>query len=344
MIRKFVLAALLGLGTSGAATVWLPEQGQTGTLTAAGLRAADGRALSVLNAWNRPRPEALPLSGRRYMRVEIAPPAPPQLVVEDVRGNVQTSLGVTGLADAWPTVRGPCVTAQADPEPVTTCYDLTLQAVWATFDGKPVYVSRQGDVAYTTGAASRTQPYSPTVPITRVNLGTGETTALTLDAEAAEPDPAHRRDISVDSNANNTTWGWTPLPGNRFLACVSITMPKYGCRLDVIGQDARFLYTLQGNAYNIVPQRSQDGRLLYAVGNTLQVWNTSTGKRVRSIHDPLWDKQGRYAVNAFLIPDNREAAIVTGKYDQHGQAHELQLWRYRLDTGKRLSVTPLRGQ
>lgn len=345
MPYKWMLAAVLGLGTAGAVTLWVPEQGQTATLTAAGLKAADGRALSVMREWQRPSPESLPLSGGRYLRVVRPTTAttPVQVVVEDARKRPQATRDApAGFLGAWPTVRGPCITTGASGTQSTRCWDLALKTTWATFEDQPVYVSRLGDVAYTTAVPDWRQPYSAGVPITRIDLRTGETAALTLNAEAAEPDPANRRGVAETYDARNTTYGWVALPGGRFLACVTTTLAKWGCRLDVLDRDARFLYTLQGAAYTLVPQRSQDGRRLYAVGNTLQVWDAATGKRLRAIHDLLWDKQGRSAVGAFLTPDGREAAIVTGKYDQTGNAHDLQVWRYALDTGRRLSVTALR--
>ncbi|OLV19489.1 hypothetical protein BOO71_0002584 [Deinococcus marmoris] len=226
----------------------------------------------------------------------------------------------------------------------TRCWNLTLKTIWATFGGLPVYVSRLGDVVYTTPVPDGSQPYSSSVPIARLDLRTGKVAALTLDAIAAEPDPEYRRNVAEGYDARNTTHDWVALPGNRFLACVTTTLAKWGCRLDVLNRDAQFLYTLQGVANDLIPARSRDGRLLYAIGNTLQVWDAATGQRLRAIHDPLWAKKGRYAVNAFLTPDNRETVIVTGKDDQTGYPHELQAWRYALNTGKRLEILPLQDE
>ncbi|CAM3456213.1 hypothetical protein DESA109040_13345 [Deinococcus saxicola] len=345
MLPHFLLTVgLLGLGATSALTVWLPKQQQTATLTVNGLKTSDGRTLSVLPMYYyRSQAKTIPLSGSLFLRVNLATTTKPvQLVVEDAQEKPLATLNAPGdFVRVWPTGRGPCVTTTAGVAQTTRCWNLTLKTIWATFGGQPVYVSRLGDVAYTTPVPDGSQPYSSSVPIARLDLRTGKAAALTLDAIAAEPDPEYRRNVAEGYDARNTTHDWVALPGNRFLACVTTTLAKWGCRLDVLNRDAQFLYTLQGATNDLIPARSQDGRLLYAIGNTLQVWDAATGHRVRAIHDPLWEKQGQYAVNAFLTPDSREAVIIIGKDDQTGHPHELQAWHYALDTGKRLEILPL---
>lgn len=345
MLLHFLLTiGLLGLGATSALTVWLPEQQQTAILTVNGLKTSDGRAHSVLPTYfYRLQAETVPLLENLFLRVNLATTTKPiRLVVEDAQEKPLATLNAPGdFVRVWPTGRGPCVTTTVGVAQTTRCWNLTLKTIWANFDGQPVYMSRLGDEAYTTPVPDGSQPYSSIVPITRIDLRTGETAALSLDAVAGELNPRYRRAVAESYDARNTTRNWVALPGNRFPACVTVTLAKWGCRLDVLDRDARFLYTLQGAAHDLIPARSQDGRLLYTIGNTLQVWDAATGQRVRAIHDPLWVKQGRFAVNAFLTPDNREAVIVTGKDDQTGHPQELQIWRYALNTGKRLEMLPL---
>ena len=324
-------------------TVWLPEQGQTATLSAAGLVAADGGRI-VLNRPAYDLPVERPISGG-FVRLTPAGKTNPARLEVVQGGKVTASrtfpearygVGLQG------TERGPCVssTETDSDKSITRCFAPDLKTEWAKLDWT-LNITRDGTAAYFydtaktgNGAAS---PYSPDLHVIRQNLGTGEQTPLTYRVPLNDEELKYHQGLAETYDASDSIAFAAELPGGRFVLCASTTMPKSGCRLDVVDRDLRRLFTVQGAAYNLFPWASANGKRLYAMGNTLQVWDAQTGKRLSSIHDSLWEKNRQIPLNAYLTPDGTQAAILTaGIKNGWPDSNKMTAYLYRLSDSKLL--------
>jgi len=331
--RTLAVLTVLLLGTACAASVWLPEERQVATLDARGLRLPAGAILSVLGP---AEPATVP-----GQRVRLVPSPRPgvsaRLKSISDRNVVLASIllppGISALAG---TRRGPCYT-RADAALLTVCLGPDFKTEWARFSGDPLLITSSGDTAYLTHWPKRGSPYARDVPMIRLDLRTNARTSLMVNAELGDPSPADRKAVAMTYDANNVVRGGRELSGNRFVACVSVSLAKYDCRLTVFDQDAHPLRTLSPAAYVLLPSVAADGHTLYALGNTLHVWDADTGRETRRLLDPLWAKSGLTPASAFLTPDVRQAAIVLERL-RNGSPDpaDLTVMVYDLRTGKRL--------
>lgn len=336
------LALALAFSTAEAApaslTVWLPERGETATLSAAGLVGkTSGRV--VLDRPEYDLPQESPVAGGFARLTQKSGRAPARLDV--VQGGKVTASRAFPEAVYGVTVqgnqRGPCLSYSEGDTGVTRCFTLDLRNEWAKPSGAP-FVGASGKSAYTTLTDWKLEkPVSDEVDVVRHDLGTGKDVTLsyrvplagqTLVLPAGMVDPLDRR-ATVRFAAE--------LPNDRFLVCASTTIPKEACRLDIVDRDQKRLFSLQGNAYIWLPQPSADGQKLYFLGNTLQVWDAGTGKRLAAIRDPLWQKQGQVPLKAYLTVDGKQAAIVVAALKQGSPDYGyLTAYIYRLSDGRRV--------
>lgn len=133
------------------------------------------------------------------------------------------------------------------------------------------------------------------------------------------------------------------LPDQKFVVCATVNMPKFYCRLDVVDRDLKRLFSLQGNAYTSVPQATADGKKLYFLGNTLQVWDAGTGKRLTAIHDPRWERQKQVPLRAYLTPGGEQAAVlVAGIKNGYPDYGRMVVYLYRVQGGQFLGSFAVR--
>lgn len=330
-----ILAALtvLLLGTASAVSVWLPDQRRSAILDSQGLRLPASALLSVLGP---PEPATVP--GQRVRVVSSRPGTSGRLEVLSDRNAVLASIplpsGVSALAG---TRRGPCYTRGPGSDSLTVCLSLDLKTEWARFNSEPLLITSSGDTAYLTHQPKRGALYARDVPVTRLDLKTGARTALTVNAELGDPSAADRRAVAVTYDAGNVVRDGRELSGNRFVACVSVSLAKYDCRLTVFDRDARPLRTLSPAAYVLLPSVAADGHTLYTLGNTLHVWDADTGRETSRLLDPLWEKSGLTPAGVFLTPDVRQAAIVLERFKNGSpDSADLTVMVYDLKTGNRL--------
>lgn len=329
-------------------TVWVPERGQTATLSAAGLKGEDGSRvpLDLGRFWGQESLER-PLPGG-YVRLVYATKSSPTRLEVVQGGKVTASRALPEARSTngfWGTQRGPCLGLQGSSSDgvIVRCFSPDLKSEWAKVPGQVlnVHVSADGRAAYTVMTDWKLQqPYTETVRIIRHDLLSGKQTPLSYRVPRDDQDAEYHRNLASAYDARETVRFAAELPGERFLICATMTMPKLGCRLDVIDRDARKLFSLQGDAWVFLPQATADGQKLYSMGNTLQVWDARTGKRLASIHDPLWDKLQQSPLNAYLTPDGTQAAIVTHGLQPGSGApdmNSLTAFLYRLSDGQRLS-------
>lgn len=327
-----ILSVLL-LGTASAVNVWLTDVRRSATLDTQGLRLPAGALLSVLGP-----PEPATVSGQRVRVVSSRPGTSGRLESVTDRNTVLASIplpsGVSALAG---TRRGPCYTRVTGSDPLTVCLSLDLKTEWARFSGDPLLITSSGDTAYLTRWPKRGAPYARDVPVTRLDLQRGTRTALTVNADLGDPSPADRKAVAMTYDANNVVRGGRELSGGRFVACVSVSLAKYDCRLTVFDRDVRPLTALSPAAYVLVPSVAADGHTLYTLGNTLHVWDADTGRETRRLLDPLWAKAGLTPGGVFLTPDVRQAAIVLERF-KNGSPNptDLSVMVYDLTTGERL--------
>ena len=344
MLRTaFVLTAGLlsaALAASNSLTVWLPEQGQTATLSSQGLTAADGGRI-VLNRPAYDLPFERPISGG-FVRLSPAGKTGPARLEVVQGGKVTASRTFPEArygARLQGTERGPCVssTETDSDKSITRCFAPDLKTEWVKLPGQP-FLSASGKVAYTVLTDWKLEkPAGDDVDVIRRDLNTGEEVTLsyrvplpgqTLVVPSGMSDPIDRR----------ATLGLAAeLPGERYLVCASTTIPKDPCRLDIVDRDFKKLLSLQGNAYIHLPQATKDGSKVFYLGNTLQVWDATTGKRLSSIHDPLWEKNRQIPLHAYLTPDSTQAAILTaGIKNGWPDSNKMTAYLYRLSDSKLL--------
>jgi len=331
--RALATLSVLLLGTVSAVSVWLPEGRQAATLDAQGLRLPAGALLSVLGP---AEPATVP--GQR-VRIVPSPRPGTSARLESVkgRGTVLASIPLPpGVSALTGTRRGPCFT-RAGSDPLTFCLSPDLKTEWVSFRGDPLLITSSGDTAYLTHPPKRGASYTRDVPVIRLDLRTSARTTLTVNAELGDSSPADRRAVAITYDANNVVRGGRELSGNRFVACVSVSLAKYDCRLTVFDQDAHPLRTLSPAAYVFLPSVAADGHTLYALGNTLHVWDANTGRETRRLLDPLWAKLGLTPASAFLSPDVQQAAVVLERFKNGSpDSSDLTVMVYDLRTGQRL--------
>lgn len=347
-MKRLALAFALALLPSALAaaptrlTVWIPEQGQTATLSSAGLIGAAGNRL-VLNQPEYTLPVERPIAGGFARLVNATKGAPTRLEIVQ-RGKVTASRAFPEAVYStflWGTQRGPCLSYTADGrEGVTRCFTPDLKTEWGPKLGWVMAITRDGQAAYHddtthigTGAA-----YQPDVQVIRQNLTTGEHTPLTYRVPLDDKELEYHRNLAATYDVRDSISLGAELPAGRFVVCASMTLPKMGCRLGIVNRDLKRLVTLQGSAYVSTPTPTADGQSLYFMGNTLQVWDANTGKRLSAIRDPLWEKRGQYPLKAYLTPDGTQAAIlVTGLKSGHADYGKVTAYLYRVNDGKLLN-------
>ena len=347
------LALALGLtapalaATPTSLTVWLPEQGQTATLSNRGLVAADGgRIILITETYKLPLEQPLPGgSARLYFGINH-----PKTRLEVVRGGKVTATRLWPAERApyalWGTQRGPCVsdTDQQGKSPMLHCFSTDLKTEWAKFPGSP-FINTGGRVAYTVQTDwEGKNPYSEAIGVTRRDLQTGRETLLSYRVPLTQENAEYHRNLAETYTARDNLWIAAELPGERYLVCATMTLPKFGCRLDIVDRDLKRLLTLQGDAWKGSPHPTKDGRRLFYLGNTLQVWDTATGKRLASINNPLWAKRTENPFRAYLTPDATQAAILTYRADPKTgpDLNNLTAYLYRLSDSKLLGSFPVK--
>lgn len=311
MVRRAALSLALLCGVAGAVPVWIPDLQRTAQLTPAGLHLTPGQRLEIT-------------SGAEYgvalgegRRARFAPTKNLKLEVLDAAGRVTASRvlhDLAGYARLIGTVRGPCVASWYDGA-VTICYTPDLKTAWAQLGEGPLLVTRGGGAAYERDPGVK--GYVPDIPLIRTDLRNKALEApvpqkLSVQASLEAGEAEYRRAMFDTYEAVNTVDGLRELPGGRLLACVSMSLPKFSCRLDVLNANGKRVLTLNGAAAGRLPQVSRDGNLAYALGNTLQIWNLQTGKRVFSVNDPAWIRARRSPIQAYLTPEGARAVVVTG--------------------------------
>lgn len=301
-------------------TVWIPEQGQTATLSSGGLVAADGHQIRFYPRQDGPL--EVPLSNG-FARLTPATRAKPARL-EVLRGGQVTA------SRLWPenpypyalvgTERGPCIWERDERKGSTKqrCFTPDLKpdpnTVWAKVP-MSAFMSKGSKATYTVQTDWEAKnPLSDEVKVIRRDLQTGQEVTLSyrvpLPGYTLVPDPG--TSDPFDRRARVTIAA--ELPGERYLLCVNTTLPKDPCRLDVVDRNFKKLFGLQGNAYTHSPAPTKDGTRLFYLGNTLQVWDAQTGKQLSNIHNPLWEKRNEYPFLAYLTPDGTQTAIITNIY------------------------------
>lgn len=247
-------------------TVWLPEQGQTATLSSQGLTAADGGRI-VLNRPAYDLPFERPISGG-FVRLTPAGKTDPARLEVVQGGKVTASRTFPEArygARLQGTERGPCVssTETDSDKSITRCFAPDLKTEWVKLPGQP-FLSASGKVAYTVLTDWKLEkPAGDDVDVIRRDLGTGEEVTLsyrvplpgqTLVVPSGMSDPIDRR----------ATLGLAAeLPGERYLVCASTTIPKDPCRLDIVDRDFKKLLSLQGNASSAAGHQRRQQSLLF---------------------------------------------------------------------------------
>lgn len=351
MNRAAALLSLALVSSAGAAaptslTVWIPEQGQTATLSSAGLVGAAGNRL-VLNQPEYTLPVERPIAGGFARLVNPTNGAPTRLEIVQ-RGKVTASRAFPEAVYSTylrGTQRGPCLSYAADGrEGVTRCFTPDLKTEWATLGGV-MTITRDGQAAYMYDTAKNRigAAYQPNLHIIRQNLTTGEQTPLTYRVPLDDKELEYHRNLAATYEVGDSISLGAELPGGRFVLCASTTLPKMYCRLDIVNRDLKRLATLQGSAYVSTPSATADGKRLYFMGNTLQVWEANTGKRLSAIRDRLWEKRGQVPLKAYLTPDGTQAAIlVTGMKNGHSDYSKMTAYLYRVQGGKLLNSFPVK--
>ncbi len=355
MNRAAALLSLALVSSAGAAaptslTVWIPEQGQTATLSSAGLVGAAGNRL-VLNQPEYTLPVERPIAGGFARLVNPTNGAPTRLEIVQ-RGKVTASRPFPEAVYSTylrGTQRGPCLSYAADGrEGVTRCFTPDLKTEWAKLGGV-MTITRDGQAAYMYDTAKNRigAAYQPNLQIIRQNLTTGEQTPLTYRVPLDDKELEYHRNLAATYEVGDSISLGAELPGGRFVLCASTTLPKMYCRLDIVNRDLKRLVTLQGSAYVSTPSATADGKRLYFMGNTLQVWEANTGKRLSAIRDPLWEKRGQVPLKAYLTPDGTQAAIlVTGMKNGHADYSaddsKVTAYLYRVQGGKLLNSFPVK--
>ncbi len=357
MKNAFALAAAALLSVAVAVpttslTVWIPQQGQTATLSAAvlgktGLVGAAGNRI-VLNKLASELPSERPLASGFARLTYGSKNTPARLEV--VQGGkvtatrdfpeAQSNVGLQGIG------RGPCLgySDSKGDNATVRCFSPDLKTEWARVSGA-AFIDSSGHTAYIVHTDwKREKPYSDVVNIIRRDLGTGKQVTLSYRVPPAGQTGVVPPGMVDPLDRRETIRSATELPGERFLICAGDTIPKTACRLDIVDRDFNRVLTLQGNAWIYSPQPTRDGSRLYYLGNTLQVWDAQTGKRLASIHDWQWEKRGEYTFRAYLTPDNTQAAIFTYHYDpkRGPDMNKLTAYIYRLSDGKLLSSFAVR--
>lgn len=306
-----LLCGLAGSDVAGAVPVWLPDLQRTAQLTPAGLHLTPGQRLELSY-------------GAEYgvdigqgRRARFAPTKNLTLEVLDAAGKVTASRvlhSLAGYARLIGTVRGPCVASWYDGT-VTICYASDLKSAWAQLGEGTLLVTRGGGAAYERDPGVK--GYVPDIPLIRTDLRNKAPEApviqkLSVQAALDAGEAEYRRAMFDTYDAVNTVDGLRELPGGRLLACVSMSLPKFSCRLDILNANGKRMLTLNGAAAGRLPQVSRDGKFAYALGNTLQIWNLQTGNRVFSVNDPAWVKARRSPIQAYLTPDGARAVVIAG--------------------------------
>ena len=332
-------------------TVWIPEQHQTATLSTAGLKLADGRTLSVFpENYNSPlpasatAPRAYAFAGGLARLIPKTANTPARVEVTTLKGQVKAARPLPEAkngVDLYTTQRGPCVNIFTPTGQNTLrCFSADLKTEWAKLSGLLLNVSFDGKTAYTTRPDWRGEnPYSPDVQVIRHDLLTGQQTALTYRVPLDDQDAEYHQNLADTYGVRDTVYGWQEVAGKRFVVCATMTMAKFGCRLDVVNGDAQRLFSLQGAAYHMVPDATASGQRLYAMGNTLQVWDAATGKRLNAIRDPQWEMEKLWPMQVFLTPDGTQAAVITNGIRANGypDPNRLTVFVYRLSDSKNVA-------
>lgn len=348
-MKKLALALALALSTAQAVptslTVWLPERGETATLSAVGLVGkTSGRV--VLNRPDYDLPQERPIAGGFARLTQGTGKTPTRLEV--VRGGKVTASRtfpeVVNGASLRGTVSGPCLSYDEGGQGVTRCFAPDLKTEWAKL-GWILNISQDGRNAYFYDMPKngRGESYQPDLHLIRQNLTTGEQTPLTYRVPLDAGELEYHAGLAKTYDTGDMIYFGAELPDQKFVVCATVNMPKFYCRLDVVDRDLKRLFSLQGSAYISVPQPTADGKKLFYMGNTLQVWDARTGKRLAHIRDPRWDKQKQVPLRAYLTPNGTQAAILTaGIKNGWPDYQKMTAYVYRVQDGKLLNSFAVR--
>lgn len=268
--------------------VWLPTRQEVALLTPDGVVLPGGRTVSPAQAG-----QEHALGPGRWVRVQREEAGQVgeyrvKLQVIDAAGQVTAQrewLARNPYGD-WQllaTRRGPCLFwSEIDPG-AAHCYREDLQTPWASFPGRPLAVTRDGEWAYSvTAAPSHARP-SLDILIDRTRLGTGERVTLKLRFASPGKEAQTLEALEVLGTTAHTR-SWQELPGGRFLICLGFGLTNSGCGLTVIDRDARRLYDFGQDFPYVLPLTlNRDASLTAYTGTSLHLWTTATGSYLRVI-------------------------------------------------------------
>lgn len=171
-MKKLALALALALSTAQAVptslTVWLPERGETATLSAVGLVGkTSGRV--VLNRPDYDLPQERPIAGGFARLIQGTGKTPARLdVVQGGKVTASRSFPEAKYStNLWGTGRGPCLSYEAESQTVTRCFSPDLKTEWAKLDWV-LNISQDGQNAYFYGKGNgRGEPYQPDLHLIR---------------------------------------------------------------------------------------------------------------------------------------------------------------------------------
>lgn len=270
------------------------------------------------------------------------------LTVTDTAGQVRARRKLESprlsYPDLWGTGLGPCVQDRS-PQFHLTCYTVDLSKAWAKFSGEFTLVTRDGKTAFLAAEPSR----ELWLNLAHLDLkgGRREVWRLSTLPPGVSPDEAKqaRLDLFQASPGGFGASVLRELPGKRVLACVKYTLPKWGCRYDVLdsltGKRRTTLETQDVDTWFVsTPEVSRNGTYLAAYGNTVHVWETASGRRLRSLHDPAWAKS--FAPGTWVEPFDAvfsadEKQLVVLVWDVDAPWTRQRAFVYALPTGRRVT-------